>query len=605
MNIVQLNNIFKKAAEAQPTVHSFTTQDVYEYWNTDEVKYGSVAFVVTSTSISGGVNQYSAVLYYADRLNEDKSNRDNIKSDAVNTIQAIIGVLNRNIDDLDITYPSRIELFEQKFVDELAGGYVNISITAEGVSECGYDADVDFRCSFKAQDKEVTINRNGETVVYPDTGYMGIGRAVIHTNVPTVVKNQSKTIDINSNGQSIVTYDDAEYSGLEDVTINVDVPVKLQDKIVEITENGIESVTYDDGFDGLSNVTINTNVKTKVQEKIEVITENKSINILPDEGFEGMNKVSITVDVPPFDAEPGYLDASYMTELSPYRTFKLSDAIKRVSLPLDLISSASSLYEAFYNCKSLTNIPPLTLPYVSNLDRCFYGCSSLSNATLAELSNVRSMSSCFYVCENINNITFRTNAPHNVMNNLVNINSCFFGCKSLTRLDLPYMPNVNNIDVCFANCENITVINGVSDIGVLARNLDSYIGVFRNCKKLQSVQSFNILNVTNMDDCFENCESITNIYLGALNKINSISDCFNGCIALETLRFAAISSTIKTLTNWGISTCTALTKNSLINILNALPNISGHKTCSLGTTNLSKLTAEEIQIGTDKGWIIN
>jgi hypothetical protein len=59
------------------------------------------------------------------------------------------------------------------------------------------------------------------------------------------------------------------------------------------------------------------------------------------------------------------------------------------------------------------------------------------------------------------------------------------------------------------------------------------------------------------------------------------------------------------LTNIGFEYCTRLTLQSLQNILNALPvTTSGYK-CTIGTTNLKKLSAADIQIATDKGWTLN
>lgn len=51
--------------------------------------------------------------------------------------------------------------------------------------------------------------------------------------------------------------------------------------------------------------------------------------------------------------------------------------------------------------------------------------------------------------------------------------------------------------------------------------------------------------------------------------------------------------------------CTLLTHESLLNILNTLQEkTSGTFTCTLGTTNLEKLTDEEKAIATEKGWTL-
>ena len=51
MNIVQLNNFIEKIVSCTETVKSFYTNSVYECWNTEEVKYGSISFCITKTQM--------------------------------------------------------------------------------------------------------------------------------------------------------------------------------------------------------------------------------------------------------------------------------------------------------------------------------------------------------------------------------------------------------------------------------------------------------------------------------------------------------------------------------------------------------------------------
>ena len=140
MNINILNKVVKGVAEQIPLVNSFYTQSPYESWNVNECKYGSISFVVTKTTNRENTTTYDAVLYYGDRLTEDKSNIDSIHSDASTVIQTIVGALNQtNEEYIDIEYPVGITLFEQKFCDELAGGYANLVINVEGMGECFND----------------------------------------------------------------------------------------------------------------------------------------------------------------------------------------------------------------------------------------------------------------------------------------------------------------------------------------------------------------------------------------------------------------------------------------------------------------------------------
>ena len=54
-----------------------------------------------------------------------------------------------------------------------------------------------------------------------------------------------------------------------------------------------------------------------------------------------------------------------------------------------------------------------------------------------------------------------------------------------------------------------------------------------------------------------------------------------------------------------LSPCTALTKESLLNVFNEAADVtSSPKTLTLGTTNLNKLTDDEKAIATNKGWVL-
>lgn len=84
----------------------------------------------------------------------------------------------------------------------------------------------------------------------------------------------------------------------------------------------------------------------------------------------------------------------------------------------------------------------------------------------------------------------------------------------------------------------------------------------------------------------------------------------NGGFAIDNLMHIAFENEFLSYVafNW----CTKLTHQSLINILNALYDYvngdldgsSKNKTCTLGATNLAKLTDAEIAIATEKGWTL-
>lgn len=178
----------------------------------------------------------------------------------------------------------------------------------------------------------------------------------------------------------------------------------------------------------------------------------------------------------------------------------------------------------------------------------------------------------FRVTEELHKIVLPTN-----MSNVLNMYSCFNGCGSIKSITLPSsLPNVTNMYGCFSSCGSLTSI---------------------------TLPEFPL--VKSIGYCFANCSSLTSITLPDLPNVTVMSACFGYCTSLQNLVIGNINPNITTLTNWFISTCTRLTVESLVNIMNALPTITSTKTCTIGTTNLAKLSPEQLAIATSKGWTIN
>lgn len=136
MNLVNLYEYIKQIALSIPIVKSYYNTSVYECWDNQEVKYGSVAFVVKSTRKQNGISRFDCVLYYGDRLNENRSNRDSIQSDAIGVINNIINRLNCSSNIEYVTTPVQAIIFEQQFADELAGAYANLTIDLQSNGDC-------------------------------------------------------------------------------------------------------------------------------------------------------------------------------------------------------------------------------------------------------------------------------------------------------------------------------------------------------------------------------------------------------------------------------------------------------------------------------------
>lgn len=130
MNVNKLFQVIKDIALNVKTVRSAYDGDVYTIWNTNEVKYASFVAAITSAGKQDNIRVYNLVLYYGDRLTQNGKNKNSIWDDALNTLQSVINKLN-SLEDVEIDDNYTIRLFEQKFTDDLAGGFVEVTVHAE------------------------------------------------------------------------------------------------------------------------------------------------------------------------------------------------------------------------------------------------------------------------------------------------------------------------------------------------------------------------------------------------------------------------------------------------------------------------------------------
>ena len=130
MNYNELVILFKTIAVSQPTVKSVYDGDVYDNWNSAEVQYGSINMGLETISYDSNMCTFTVLMYYADRLKQDKSNVNSIYTDGVNTIQSVLNSMNQE-DGIDIITNVVYTPFQQTFMDNLAGVYTEVEITTE------------------------------------------------------------------------------------------------------------------------------------------------------------------------------------------------------------------------------------------------------------------------------------------------------------------------------------------------------------------------------------------------------------------------------------------------------------------------------------------
>lgn len=144
-------------------------------------------------------------------------------------------------------------------------------------------------------------------------------------------------------------------------------------------------------------------------------------------------------------------------------------------------------------------------------------------------------------------------------------------------------------------------------------NAESMFGV---CQLIKTIPNINTSNVTNMSEMFYGCKVLETLPKLNCSNVERINDVVTNCNKLQNIGgFENLGQAYKTTmsANYYYYKLTLsnnnLTHDSLMNVINNLYDIKT-KGCNaqslvLGSTNLAKLTSEEVAIATNKGFNVN
>ena len=107
--------------------------------------------------------------------------------------------------------------------------------------------------------------------------------------------------------------------------------------------------------------------------------------------------------------------------------------------------------------------------------------------------------------------------------------------------------------------------------------------------------------ITDMSYLFCYCRSLISIPLLDTTKVTDMNNILLGCEALTYL--GGFKNLHISVTSGFLDSCPDLTVESLMNVINNLATAYNGR-LSFGSINLSKLTAEQIAVATNKGWTL-
>lgn len=232
---------------------------------------------------------------------------------------------------------------------------------------------------------------------------------------------------------------------------------------------------------------------------------------------------------------------------------------------------------------------------------------------------------------------------HNL--NLRNIDASNWDTSNITSLSSTFatMSNLESVECANWDVSNVTTFYAFSDDSHKLKTLDvskwntssAIIMAYMfsgNSLNTLDVSNFNTSKVTNMRQMFSECHSLTHLDISNfdtsnvvyfdfvfagwdkvceelnisglnLTKVTNINNAFINTnfkvIRCDGLRLPNID-----MSAIGLHTSTALTADSIIGLLNALPQSDKGYSFQIGSDNIAKLSDEQKAIATNKGWTL-
>ena len=134
MKLLELVELIEDIARDQPNVNQILRDDIYELNTLQDIKYSVFCSTQQQHQEENGFVTYNFVLFYVDRLLDDRSNQTEIQSIGIALLSNILHRLEDN--DVEVGAHS-YQVFHQRFNDECAGVYVTVGLTIPTDYACG------------------------------------------------------------------------------------------------------------------------------------------------------------------------------------------------------------------------------------------------------------------------------------------------------------------------------------------------------------------------------------------------------------------------------------------------------------------------------------
>lgn len=136
MTLIEVIKAIEYVAVRQPSINLVVRNDVFRINEKPDARYAIFAWTQGqhNTSVDSDYINYTFTFFYVDRLKSDHSNEMEIQSVGIQTLNNIIRALEEYNVFSDVLYT--FTTFNQRFVDECAGVFVNVTLSAPTDGAC-------------------------------------------------------------------------------------------------------------------------------------------------------------------------------------------------------------------------------------------------------------------------------------------------------------------------------------------------------------------------------------------------------------------------------------------------------------------------------------
>lgn len=488
--------------------------------------------------------------------------------------------------------------------------------------------------------KSETYTENGEYQVLPNEDSAGLSDVTITVDVQPPL--QDKQVTYNDVGTYNVEADEGYY-GLDNVEITFEYP--LEEITDTVTVNGTYTYEPSEGYKGISKVDVTVNTPGLPIDLQGIGWSQSDIDKFVDPYAEGVAYAKEIQDN--WNPSVTSLDG------------KFGENKQLTIFPNVDCTNVQNMHRCFWN-GAIKMLPHLDIPNLKSIERCFWG-TPIVNVDLTGWKGDVNAKYAFFNCLNLETVSF---------NNEFYPSSCanmFEGCnignlKKITGLNtskcssFTYMFNSSNL----TNLEQLTLD---TQSGTEFAQMFRYT-VFPNNRDVVNIADFNTSKATTFYHMFDSADNIwtkdfskwdtsnvtvfdsmfyqadfvdanetldlsgwdfnsvgnngvnsmfgfaskiksVNLTNAKMDKMSNMNNMWQYSYATEIILDGVTLP--KVAMNWDTSYTHKHTLDTVLGILNALPDITGDGlslTCKLGKQDLTQLTDDQKAIGTSKGWTL-